>query len=91
MPFIIVQVRTGAETYNEVKTDIHSILVSSLPVEDGLSFTELCQHYSLQNSGRQMPFQQLGYATLTDLLKTMWDVVRIEKQRCYLRVKATAK
>jgi hypothetical protein len=80
MPFIIVQVHTGSETYDEVKNDIHSILISSLPVENGLSFTELCKRYSLKNDGRKMPFERLGYASLTDLLKTMWDVVRIEKQ-----------
>ncbi|CAF1297925.1 unnamed protein product [Rotaria sordida] len=85
------KVRTGTENYDEVKNDIYSILVSSLPVENGLSFTELCQQYSLKNDGRKMPFEQLGYATLTDLLKTMWDVVRIQGQRCYLRVEETMK
>jgi hypothetical protein len=81
----------GSETYDEVKNDIHSILTCSLPVENGLSLTELCQQYSLKNDGRQMPFQQLGFATLTDLLKTMWDIVRIEKRQCYLRVQETTK
>ncbi|CAF1300989.1 unnamed protein product [Rotaria sordida] len=85
------KVRTGTETYDEVKKDIYSILVSSLPVENGLSFTELCQQYSLKNDGQKMPFEQLGYATLTDLLKTMWGVVRIQERRCYLRVEETMK
>ncbi|CAM4837658.1 unnamed protein product [Rotaria magnacalcarata] len=86
-----IRVRTGTETYDEVKNNIHSILISSIPIKYGLSFTELCQQYSSKNDGRKLPFQQLGYATLTDLLKTMWDVVRIEKQQCYLTVEKTMK
>ncbi|CAM4818576.1 unnamed protein product [Rotaria magnacalcarata] len=86
-----IRVRTGTETYDEVKNNIRSILISSIPIKYGLSFTELCQQYSSKNDGRKLPFQQLGYATLTDLLKTMWDVVRIEKQQCYLTVEKTMK
>ncbi|CAM2708529.1 unnamed protein product [Rotaria socialis] len=86
-----IRVRTGTETYDEVKNNIYSILISSIPIKYGLSFTELCQQYSSKNDGRQLPFAQLGYATLTDLLKTMWDVVRIENRRCYLSVEKTMK
>ncbi|CAF4413445.1 unnamed protein product [Rotaria socialis] len=75
-----IRVRTGTETYDEVKNNIYSILTSSISIKYGLSFTELCQQYSSENDGRQLPFAQLGYATLTDLLKTMWDVGEINYQ-----------
>jgi hypothetical protein len=49
-----------------------------------LTFTELCHQYADRNNGQPLPYEQLGYSSLQDLLETMWDSIRVDNRQCYL-------
>ncbi len=49
-----------------------------------VTFTELCHRYADRNNGQPLPYEQLGYSSLQDLLETMWDNIRVDNRQYYL-------
>ncbi|UJR17365.1 hypothetical protein I4U23_004260 [Adineta vaga] len=56
---------------------------------DSLTLTELCREYERIYENEKLPYQELGYETLTRFLSSMRDIVRMDltewPARCYLR------
>ncbi len=54
-----------------------------------LSLTELCREYENRYNNEHLPYQELGYETLTRFLSSMKNVVRMDfnewPAKCYLR------
>jgi hypothetical protein len=54
-----------------------------------LTLTELCKEYKNRYNNEHLPYQELGYETLTRFLLSMKDVVRMDfnewPAKCYLR------
>lgn len=83
--FYLFQNRNGStQTYDAVKNEIYAVLLSCENPENGLSFTELCNRFQARTNRQSVPYKDLGYATLTDLLQSMWDVVTLKGRQCYL-------
>jgi hypothetical protein len=57
---------------NEIKIELRSLLISS---PKGLSDDELSRDYSIFNSQRSLPYQIFGYATRTDFLNSLTDIL----------------
>ncbi|CAF1157574.1 unnamed protein product [Didymodactylos carnosus] len=45
---------------------------------NGLTLTELCREYEHRYDNEHLPYQELGYETLTRFLSSMKDVVRMD-------------
>ncbi|CAF1423358.1 unnamed protein product [Adineta steineri] len=81
------QFKSGSSVaYTVVKNNIISLLQTSLQNNNNssLTLTELCHQYSNKNSGQPLPYEQLGYSTLEDLLESMRNRIRVDNRRCYL-------
>ncbi|CAF1109184.1 unnamed protein product [Didymodactylos carnosus] len=63
--------------YFDLKHDIYMILVER-GKQYGLTEHQLLREYSRKYHQRQLPFRELGYLSLIQLLKTMWDTVKID-------------
>ncbi|CAF3519706.1 unnamed protein product [Rotaria socialis] len=60
-----------------IKQEILSLLVSA---KNGLSERELLNDYRLFNSNKELPYRDLGYASLIALLRSWPDVCRFQQQ-----------
>ncbi|CAF0809307.1 unnamed protein product [Adineta steineri] len=80
--------------YEQTKNEIIQLFISPnlYSVDGGLTLTELCREYSKRYEDRNIPHQELGFETLTRLLKTMGDVIKLNYEewpaKCYLISKA---
>ena len=72
---------TSSNDYLELKTELRSILISS---QEGCTEQQLLKEYAAYNGQREIPFRQMGYKDLNELLKSMPDVARIDTRRGYL-------
>lgn len=64
---------TSSDKYLDLKTELRSILISS---QEGCTEQQLLTDYLTYN-GKQIPFREMGYKSLMELLKSMPDVARI--------------
>jgi hypothetical protein len=82
--------------YIQVKEEIHQLFTSSvLPsIDAGLTLTELCREYESRYKHGPIPYQDLGYDTLSRFLGSMKDVVCMNYKewptRCYLNTDGNA-
>jgi len=63
---------------NELKAELRSILISS---QQGCNEQQLMKDYAAYNSNREIPFRQMGFKTLIELLRSMPDVADINFTR----------
>lgn len=69
---------TSSKEYDELKTEIRSILISS---QQGCSEQQLLRDYAEYNGKKEIPFRIMGYKNLIELLTSMPDVARIDQTR----------
>lgn len=77
---------TNSQEYLELKTELRSLLISS---QQGCSQDQLMRDYN-QYNGRKIPFSEMGYSSLIELLRSMPDVARIEQTRTYTTIHGVA-
>jgi tudor domain-containing protein 5 len=71
---------TGAklnELREELKIELRSLILSS---KDGMTEREMRNEYR-KSYGKDIPYAQLGFNTLHDLLKDLRDCVRVERRQ----------
>ncbi|CAF3306994.1 unnamed protein product [Rotaria sp. Silwood2] len=68
---------TCSQEYLDLKTELRSLLISS---QQGCNEQQLMRDYDEYN-GRKVPFREMGYANLIELLTSMPDVARIDQTR----------
>ncbi|CAF4017960.1 unnamed protein product, partial [Rotaria sp. Silwood1] len=68
---------TSSQEYLNLKTELRSLLISS---QQGCDEHQLMRDYDEYN-GRRIPFRDMGYTTLIELLISMPDVARIDQTR----------
>lgn len=68
---------TQSPDYLELKAEIRSVLISS---QQGCDEQQLMSDFASFN-GRTIPFRQMGYSNLIELLTSMPDVARIDKYK----------
>ncbi|CAF0791607.1 unnamed protein product [Adineta steineri] len=78
---------TSSQGYLDLKTELRSILISS---QQGCTEHQLLKDYAEYNSRKEIPFRDMGYKTLLDLLSTMPDVARIDYNRTPLTIHGVA-
>jgi len=69
---------TSSDDYVELKTELRSILISS---QQGCNEQQLMRDYSAYNAHKEIPFRQMGYRNLIELLKSMPDVAKIDQTK----------
>ncbi|CAF0853697.1 unnamed protein product [Adineta ricciae] len=65
----------SSQEYLDLKTELRSILISS---PQGCSEQQLLKDYAVYNGRKEIPFRQMGYANLQELLASMPDVANID-------------
>ncbi|CAF1157879.1 unnamed protein product [Adineta steineri] len=78
---------TSSQGYLDLKTELRSILISS---QQGCTEHQLLKDYAEYNSRKEIPFRDMGYKTLLDLLSSMPDVARIDYNRTPLTIHGVA-
>ena len=66
---------TSSQEYLELKAELRSILISS---PQGCSEQQLLKDYAAYNGRKEIPFRQMGYANLRELLASMPDAAKID-------------
>ena len=61
-----------SSSLSEIKIEIRSLLVST---PHGLREDELCRDYASFNAQRSLPYQTLGYSTVTGFLNSLTDTL----------------
>jgi hypothetical protein len=69
---------TTSQEYLDLKAELRSILISS---QQGCNELQLMRDYGAYNAHKPIPFRDMGYNTLIDLLKSMPDVAKIDQSR----------
>jgi len=69
---------TSSQEYLDLKTELRSILISS---QQGCSEQQLLRDYAAYNARKEIPFRDMGYRSLIELLTSMPDVARIDQTR----------
>lgn len=67
---------TSSKEYEDLKAELRSLLISSA---GGCTEQQLRKDYATYNGNKQIPFQQMGYKTLFELLDSMPDVARVQR------------
>ena len=65
----------SSQEYLDLKTELRSLLISS---PQGCSEQQLLKDYAAYNGLKEIPFRQMGYANLQELLASMPDVANID-------------
>ncbi|CAF0783856.1 unnamed protein product [Rotaria sordida] len=68
---------TSSQEYLNLKTELRSLLISS---QQGCDEYQLMRDYNAYN-GRKIPFHEMGYGNLIELLTSMPDVARMDQTR----------
>ena len=69
---------TTSQEYLDLKAELRSILISS---QQGCNEQQLIKDYKAYNGNKSIPFNQMGYNSLIDLLRSMPDVAKIDQSR----------
>jgi hypothetical protein len=78
---------TSSDDYVELKTELRSILISS---QQGCNEQQLMRDYAAYNARKEIPFRDMGYRSLIELLASMPDVARIDQTRLPLIIHGVA-
>lgn len=76
--------------YEQTKSEIVQLFTSTdlSSADGGLTLTELCREYCRRYQNRNIPYQELGFKTLSGLLRTMGDYMKLNYRewptKCYL-------
>jgi hypothetical protein len=69
---------TSSQEYLDLKTELRSILISS---QQGCDEQQLGRDYAAYNARKEIPYRDMGYRSLVELLTSMPDVARIDQTR----------
>jgi hypothetical protein len=78
---------TSSQEYLDLKTELRSILISS---QQGCNIQQLGRDYAAYNARKEIPFRDMGYRSLIELLTSMPDVARIDHTRAPIIVHGVA-
>jgi hypothetical protein len=78
---------TSSQEYLDLKTELRSILISS---QQGCNEQQLMRDYAAYNARKEIPFRDMGYRSLIELLASMPDVARIDQTRLPLIIHGVA-
>ena len=76
--FPVMSKDTNSPEYQELKTELRSLLISS---QQGCTEQQIIKDYAAYNGAKPVPFRAMGYPSLIDLLRSMPDVARIDAKR----------
>jgi hypothetical protein len=69
---------TSSQEYLDLKTELRSLLISS---QQGCNIQQLIRDYAAYNGRKEIPFRDMGYKSLIELITSMPDVARIDQTR----------
>jgi hypothetical protein len=69
---------TSSQEYLDLKAELRSLLISS---QQGCNEQQLIRDYAEYNARKKIPYGDMGYKSLIELLTSMPDVARIDQTR----------
>jgi hypothetical protein len=78
---------TSSQEYLDLKAELRSILISS---QQGCNEQQLLRDYATYNARKEIPYRDMGYKSLIELLTSMPDVARIDQTRIPVNIHGVA-